>query len=109
MDVHFCTHEPAQAEVVLYRHAREHGIRLVPIRGPGGAILYEAESAAGDETDPPAERHRRTDDVLTAVGAEAYRRDRLPVTRTGKADIQLVDRRRNGGFVDFDSTKNVLY
>jgi hypothetical protein len=32
---------------LLYRHAREHGIRLVPICGPGGAILYEAEAAVG--------------------------------------------------------------
>jgi hypothetical protein len=30
----------------------DHGIRLVPICGAGGAILYEAESAVGDETDP---------------------------------------------------------
>ena len=27
-------------------------IRLVPICGPGGAILYEAEAAVGNETDP---------------------------------------------------------
>src|SRR4029079_12776689 len=51
-----------------------------------------------------------------AGGAEeAYRRDRLPVIRTGKTDFQLVHRRGNGGFIDFDSTeecslwKNVLY
>jgi hypothetical protein len=78
----------------------------VPICGPGGAILYEAKSAVGDETDPrqPNATVRWTM-YLPAGGAEAYRRDRLPVTRTGKPDIQLVDRRRNGGFVDFDSTK----
>ena len=41
-----------------------------------------------------------------AGGAEeAYRRDQLPVTRTGKPDFQLFDRRGNGGFIDFDSTK----
>jgi hypothetical protein len=40
----------------------DHGIRLVPICGAGGAILYEAGSVAGDETDPrqPNATVRRT-------------------------------------------------
>ncbi len=32
---------------MVNRSDDDHGIRLVPICGPGGAILYEAEAAVG--------------------------------------------------------------
>jgi hypothetical protein len=67
-----------------------------------GPITATASPAISRPWRPaPAERHRTT----TTYSPLAALKKRLPVTRTGKPDIQFVDRRRNGGFVDFDPSK----
>ena len=60
---------------VVNRSDYGHGIRLVPIRGPGGAILREADVVVGDEPDPrrpkaPCDGHDGTDplEVLKRAG-----------------------------------------
>jgi hypothetical protein len=60
---------------VVNRSDYGHGIRLVPIVGPGGAILREADVVVDDETDPrrpnvTVRRARRTDplEVLKRAG-----------------------------------------
>jgi hypothetical protein len=60
---------------VVNRSDYGHGIRLAPIRGPGGTILREADVVVGDETDQhrpnvTVRRARRTDplEVLKRAG-----------------------------------------
>jgi hypothetical protein len=65
---------------VVNRSDYGHGIRLVPIRGPGGAILREADVEVADTPDPDApnvirRRARRTDplEVLKRAGTISAR------------------------------------
>jgi hypothetical protein len=84
-----------------------------PGRRPGFRTAWPGSSAndgrrgrSGERPDHPA---CAADQSFRHADAEAYGRDQPPVTQTGKPDIQLVDRRRNGGFIDFASMKSVLY